>query len=97
MIGSQSKPVNVSRKITAILAIAVLTVIAFVGLTHTSHHEGNQQDCVICQLRHQPVTALAGSTSLDTTVWFEADTITHTDYSRNSYSGKQDPTRGPPA
>ena len=97
MTGSQSKPVNVSRKIIAILAIAVLTAIAFVGLTHTSHHDGNQQDCVICQLRHQPVTALAGSTSLDTTVWFEADTITHTNDSHNSYSGKQDPTRGPPA
>ena len=97
MIGSQSKPVKVSRKTTAILAIAVLTVIAFVGLTHTSHHEGNQQDCVICQLRHQPVTALAGSTSLGTTVWFEADTIPHTDDSHSSYSGKQDPTRGPPA
>jgi hypothetical protein len=43
------------------------------------------------------VTALAGSTSLGTTVWFEADTIPHTDDSHNSYSGKQDPTRGPPA
>ena len=97
MTGSQSKPVNVSRKTTAILAIAVLTAIAFVGLTHTSHHDGNQQDCVICQLRHQPVTALADSTSLGTTVWSEADTITHIDDSHNTYSGNQDPTRGPPA
>jgi hypothetical protein len=43
------------------------------------------------------VTALADSTSLGTTVWSEADTITHIDDSHNTYSGKQDPTRGPPA
>ena len=35
--------------------------------------------------------------SLGTTVWSEADTITHIDDSHNTYSGNQDPTRGPPA
>ena len=86
---------RVFRSLTVVLVVAVVAVASIAGPLHTDH--GSDQDCAICQLRHQAVNTLTATPLLSPVNWTESPILAHSTDTITSRYEQSDPTRGPPA
>ena len=78
-----------------ILAIALLGVASTAGFSHVSH--GADQDCAVCQLRHQPANTLIETPLVGPADWTQSTVLFDRIDQTVFHYGHEDPTRGPPA
>mgnify|MGYP001299196798 FL=1 len=86
---------RVFRSLTVVLVVAVVAVASIAGPLHTDH--GSDQDCAICQLRHQAVNTLTATPLLSPVDWTESPILAHSTDTITSRYERNAPTRGPPA
>ncbi|MBV04553.1 MAG: hypothetical protein CL474_00975 [Acidobacteria bacterium] len=86
---------RVFRSLTVVLVVAVVAVASIAGPLHPDH--GSDQDCAICQLRHQAVNSLTATPLLSPADWTESPILVHSTDTITSHYGQNDPARGPPA
>ena len=86
---------RVFRSLAVVLVVAVVTVASIAGPLHTDH--GSDQDCAICQLRHQAVNTLTATPLLSPVDWTESPILAHSTDTITSRYERNAPTRGPPA
>lgn len=83
---------RVLRSLIVVLALALVAVAAVAGPLHQGH--GSDQDCTICQLRHQAANTLTAIPLLGSADWTESPILVHSTDTITSYYGQNDPTRG---
>ncbi len=86
---------RVFRSLTVVLVVAVVTVASIAGPLHPGH--GSDQDCTICQLRHQAANTLTATPLLSPVDWTESPILAHSTDTITSRYERNAPTRGPPA
>ncbi len=86
---------RVFRSLTVVLVVAVVTVGSIAGPLHPGH--GSDQDCTICQLRHQAANTLTATPLLSPVDWTESPILAHSTDTITSRYERNAPTRGPPA
>ena len=86
---------RIFRSLTVVLVVALITVASIARPLHPDH--GSDQDCAICQLRHQAVNTLTATPLLSPVDWTESPILVHSTDTITSHYGQNDPARGPPA
>ncbi len=86
---------RVFRSLTVVLVVSVVTVASIAGPLHPGH--GSDQDCTICQLRHQAANTLTATPLLSPVDWTESPILAHSTDTITSRYERNAPTRGPPA
>ena len=86
---------RIFRSLTVVLVVALITVASIAGPLHLGH--GSDQDCAICQLRHQAVNTLTATPLLSPVDWTESPILAHSTDTITSRYERNAPTRGPPA
>ena len=86
---------RIFRSLTVVLVVALVTVASIAGPLHLGH--GSDQDCAICQLRHQAPNILTAAPLLGPADWTESPILVHSTDTITSHYGQNDPARGPPA
>lgn len=77
-----------------VLAVVLLGAASTSTVMHADH--GVDQDCAICQLRHQPVAALTGTPQIASSDSPRQLSQTQTIVSPLSHRGSRIPARAPP-
>ena len=86
---------RVFRSLAVVLVVAVVTVASIAGPLHPDH--GSDQDCAICQLRHQTVNTLTATPLLSPVDWTESPLLALSTETITSRSERIATPRGPPA
>ena len=86
---------RIFRSLTVVLVVTLITVASIAGPLHLGH--GSDQDCAICQLRHQAANILTATPLPGPADWTESPILVHSTDTITSRYERNAPTRGPPA